>query len=176
MGAQRVSRERVYEGKVISVDLDGVRLPNGRETSLEIVRHPGASAVVPVMDDGRVLLIRQYRWAAGGYLLEAPAGKLDPGEDPGACAARELEEETGFRARTVEKLASVWTTPGFTDELIHLYLARGLEPGRQRLDSDEVLEPCPMTWDEVDAAIADGSLCDAKTLCALFMARAAVGR
>ena len=171
MDAERLGSERVYDGKVISVDLDRVRLPNGREASLEIVRHPGASAIVPLLDDGRVVLIRQYRWAAEGYVLEAPAGKLDPGEPPEVCAVRELEEETGYRAGSIEKLGSIWTTPGFTDEVIHLYLARNLEEGSQNLDHDEILETHPLTWDEVERGIAEGRIRDAKTLCALYRAR-----
>ena len=171
MDAERLGTERVYDGKIIGVDRDRVRLPNGRETSLEVVRHPGAAAVVPLLDDGRVVLVRQYRWAAQGFLLEVPAGKLDAGEGPESCAGRELEEETGYRAGRLERLGEIWTTPGFTDEVIHLFLARELTAGRQDLDQDEVLEEHPLGWDEIERGMIEGTINDAKTLCGLFLAR-----
>ena len=110
----------VTRAKSIEVTTEIVDLPNGRRVEFDLVRHPGAAAVVPFMEDGRVLLIRQFRFATGGEILEIPAGKLDPGEAPEACAARELEEETGYRAGRLERLGSIWTTPGFCDEIIHL--------------------------------------------------------
>src|SRR5262245_50946838 len=114
-----------------------VRLPNGRTVELDVVRHPGASAVVPFGSVDEILLIRQFRHAAGGSILEVPAGKLDPGDTPEACAARELEEEAGRRARRLEKLASIYTSPGFTDEVIHLFAAFDLEPVPTRHEHDE---------------------------------------
>ena len=132
-GPGRVSSVRAYTGRIISLDVDDVRFPDGSVGSLEMIRHPGASAVVPVLDanasDPMVLLIRQYRYAADGYLYEVPAGRLDPGETPLACAHRELKEETGYTAQRVEPLFTMFTTPGFTDERIHLFIASGLEAG-----------------------------------------------
>ena len=121
-----LSTKRIYSGKVLKLDLDTVALPNGRTTELEILRHPGASAVVPLKEDGRVVLIRQLRHAAGGFIYEIPAGKLDPQEDPKDCAARELEEEVGYRAGSLELLTSIWTAPGFTDEVIHIFQGTNL--------------------------------------------------
>jgi ADP-ribose pyrophosphatase len=152
---------------VVNLDVETVTLPNGATVDLEIIRHPGAVAVVPLKDDGTVLLIRQYRHAAGGYIYEVPAGKLDPGEEPRHCAARELEEEVGHRASCLTHLLSFYTTPGFTDEVIHLFLATGLTPGTQKLDHDEVLDVVEMPLDETVQRIADGTIRDGKTIIGL---------
>lgn len=162
-----ISTERVYSGKVLKLDRDTVELPNGKTTRLEILRHPGASAVVPMKDDGTVVLIRQLRHAAGGFIYEIPAGKLDHHEDPLVCAARELEEEVGYRAGALTLLTSIWTAPGFTDEVIHIYRASGLEPGNQNLDQDEVLEIVEWPLKEALAKIQDGTIRDAKTIIGL---------
>ncbi len=159
----------VTRAKSIEVTTEIVDLPNGRRVEFDLVRHPGAAAVVPFMEDGRVLLIRQFRFATGGEILEIPAGKLDPGEAPEACAARELEEETGYRAGRLERLGSIWTTPGFCDEIIHLYAAFDLEPADQRLEPDEIIElvPTPLA-DALDSL--SGPLVDGKTATALLLA------
>lgn len=157
----------IYTGKVITLNIDTVILPNGATIDLEMVRHPGASAVVPMKDDGAVVLIKQYRHAAGGFIYEIPAGKLNKGEDPAACAARELEEEIGYRPGTLELLSSIFTAPGFTDEVIHIYKATGLQPGRQHLDRDEVLEVVEVPLQEAIAMIKDGRIRDAKTMVGL---------
>ena len=133
-------RRNIYTGKVVTLNVDTVLLPNGVTVDLETIRHPGAAAVVPIKDDGTVVLIRQFRHAAGGFIYEIPAGKLSPGEEPLQCAARELEEEVGYRASSFELLSSIFTAPGFADEVIHVYKATGLTKGRQQLDRDEVLE------------------------------------
>jgi ADP-ribose pyrophosphatase len=164
-----LSTEQVYSGKILKLNLDTVVLPNGRTTKLEILRHPGASAVVPLKEDGRVLLIRQFRHATGGFIYEIPAGKLDPQEDPKDCAARELEEEIGFRAGHLELLASIWTAPGFTDEVIHIYKGTNLEVGKQNLDQDEVLEIVEWTLEDAISKIQDGTIRDAKTIIGLQM-------
>jgi len=164
-----LSTKRVYTGKVLKLDLDTVALPNGRTTELEILRHPGASAVVPLKEDGRVVLIRQLRHAAGGFIYEIPAGKLDPQEDPRVCAARELEEEVGYCAGHLELLTSIWTAPGFTDEVIHIYLGTHLEVGKQSLDQDEVLEIVEWPLEVAIAKILDGTIRDAKTIIGLQM-------
>ena len=164
-----LSSNRIYSGKVLKLDLDTVALPNGRTTELEILRHPGASAVVPLKEDGSVVLIRQFRHAAGGFIYEIPAGKLDPQEDPKDCAARELEEEVGYRAGSLELLTSIWTAPGFTDEVIHIYLGTHLEVGKQNLDQDEILEIVEWPLEEAIAKILDGTIRDAKTIIGLQM-------
>ena len=145
--------ERRYVGRVIHLDVDTVRFPDGSTGQLEMIRHPGASAVVPMLDDPagpdpRVLLIRQFRHAADGVIWEVPAGRLEPGETPEACARRELAEETGMRAGRLERLTTIYTTPGFTDERIHLFLAGGLEEGDHRREADEFMELRPTPWSE----------------------------
>lgn len=164
-----LSSERIYDGKMVNLRRDTVRLPNGREASREVVEHPGAVAVVPVLPDGRILLVRQFRHPVGKVLLEIPAGKLDPGEDPDHCASRELEEETGFRAGTLLRKASIFTGPGFTDEVIHLYLARDLERTKMNPDDDEFLEPGAYTPEELRRMIREGTVCDAKTISGYFL-------
>jgi ADP-ribose pyrophosphatase len=157
----------VYTGKVVTLNVDTVRLPNGVTVDLETIRHPGAAAVVPIKDDGTVVLIRQFRHAAGGFIYEIPAGKLSPGEDPLHCAARELEEEVGYRASSFELLSSIFTAPGFADEVIHVYKATGLTKGRQQLDRDEVLEIVEMPLNQAIARIQDGTIRDGKTIVGL---------
>ena len=157
----------IYAGKVVTLNIDTVRLPNGETVELETIRHPGAAAVVPVKDDGTVVLIRQFRHAASGFIYEIPAGKLHPGEDPLRCASRELEEEVGYRASSFELLSSILTAPGFADEVIHVYKATGLTKGRQQLDRDEVLDVIEMPLAEAVAKIEDGTIRDAKTIVGL---------
>ena len=157
----------IYTGKVITLNVDTVQLPNGVTVDLETIRHPGAAAVVPVKDDGTVVLIRQFRHAAGGFIYEIPAGKLAPGEDPLQCASRELEEEVGYRASSFELLSSIFTAPGFADEVIHVYRATGLTKGRQQLDRDEVLDVIEMPLSEAITKIEDGTIRDGKTIVGL---------
>ncbi|MDX2251651.1 MAG: NUDIX hydrolase [Nitrospira sp.] len=157
----------IYAGKVVTLNIDTVQLPNGVTVDLETIRHPGAAAVVPVKDDGTVVLIKQFRHAAGGFIYEIPAGKLHPGEDPLHCASRELEEEVGYRASSFELLSSIFTAPGFADEVIHVYQATGLTKGRQQLDRDEVLDVIEMPLAEAVGKIADGTIRDAKTIVGL---------
>jgi ADP-ribose pyrophosphatase len=168
-----ISAERLYTGRIVNLDLDTVRFPDGSSGRLEMLRHPGASAVVPFLDDPReadprVLLIRQFRHAADGFIWEVPAGRLDPGETPEDCARRELEEETGMRARAVEPLTTIYTTPGFTDERIHLFLAHGLEGGTHRREADEFMELHPLRWSAVVELVGSGEVRDAKTLTSLL--------
>lgn len=157
----------IYKGTVVTLNVDTVRLPNGHMIDLEVIRHPGASAVVPLKDDGTVVLIRQFRHAANGFIYEIPAGKLHPKEDPLDCAARELEEEIGYRAGHFQLLSSIFTAPGFADEVIHVYLATELTVGTQNLDQDEVLEVVEMPLREAIAKIEDGTIRDAKTIVGL---------
>jgi ADP-ribose pyrophosphatase len=168
-----VSTERVYNGRIVNLDVDTVRFPDGSTGRLEMLRHPGASAVVPFLDDAqaadpRVLLIRQFRHAADGFIYEVPAGRLDPGESPESCAARELEEETGMRAEKLDRLTTIFTTPGFTDEKIHLFVAHRLTEGHARREADEFVELTPYRWSEAMAMIRRGDIADGKTLIALL--------
>ena len=171
----RTGSRRVYTGKVISLDVDTVRFPDGSVGELEMVRHPGASAVVPFLsdpagDDPQVLLIRQYRYAAEGYLYEIPAGRLNPGESPPECALRELKEETGCSAKRVDELFTMYTTPGFTDEKIHLFMATGLTSGETKHEADEFLELQPMPLSRALQMIQAGEIQDSKTALGLLFA------
>ena len=168
-----VSSERLYTGRIVNLDRDTVRFPDDSTGRLEMLRHPGASAVVPFLDDPRgpdprVLLIRQFRHAADGFIWEVPAGRLDAGEAPETCARRELEEETGMRAGTLERLTTIYTTPGFTDERIHLFLAHGLVEGEHHREADEFMEVHPLRWSAVLELIQQGEIQDAKTLTSLL--------
>jgi ADP-ribose diphosphatase len=178
----QLESRRVYTGRVVRVDVDTVRFPDGSTGELELIRHPGAAAIVPCATDPRanpdptILLIRQYRYGAGGLLWEIPAGTLNPEEDPEACARRELLEEAGVTAGRLERLTSIWTTPGFTDEVIHLYLATGLTAGTASRERDEFIEVVPQPLSQVLAHIRAGEVRDAKTVVAiLYMARFVLG-
>jgi ADP-ribose pyrophosphatase len=171
----RIKSRRVYTGKVISLDVDTVRFPDGSIGELERVRHPGASAVVPFLsdpagEDPQVLLIRQYRYAAEGYLYEIPAGRLNPDENPRDCALRELKEETGCSAERVDELFTMYTTPGFTDEKIHLFMATGLTSGETKHEADEFLELRPMPLSRALQMIQAGEIQDSKTALGLLFA------
>jgi len=166
---------RVYTGKIITLDMDTVRFPDGSTGELEMIRHPGASAVVPFLsdprgDDPQVLLIRQYRYAADGYLYEIPAGRLDPGENPHDCAVRELKEETGCTADQLDYLLTIYTTPGFTDEKIHLYMATGLASGETKHEADEFLDLQPMLLSRALEMVHGGEIRDSKTAVGLLFA------
>lgn len=171
----RLATARVYSGRVLNLDVDRVHFPDGSHGELEMVRHSGASAVVPFVsdpagDDPQILLIRQYRYAAESYLFEIPAGRLDPGESPVQCAVRELLEETGCTAERVEALTSIYTTPGFTDERIHLFMASGLSMGESRRERDEFIEVVTLPMSEVLGMIERGEIVDGKTLVAILFA------
>lgn len=170
--AELLQRREIYRGRIVDLSVDEVRLPNGNVCELELIRHPGAAAVVPVDEDGRILLIRQYRYATGGFLLEVPAGKLDGGESPESCARREAEEETGYRPATLVPLGWIWTTPGFTDEKIWLFRGGGLRRTRQALQTDEVLTVERMPLAQAVDLAARGEITDAKSVCALLRAGA----
>jgi len=168
-----VSTERKYSGRVIHVDHDTVKFPDGSAGVLEMIRHPGAAAVVPMVDDPRdpdprVLLIRQFRHAADDFIWEVPAGTLDPDEAPESCARRELMEEAGHRAGSLVRLTSIYTTPGFTDEVIHLFLASNLTRAEERREPDEFITVHQFRWTEIGAMIRRGAIRDGKSLCALM--------
>jgi ADP-ribose pyrophosphatase len=171
----KIASRRVHAGKIVSLDVDTVRFPDGSTGELEIFRHPGASAVVPFMSDPsgadpQVLLIKQYRYAGNGYLYEIPAGRLDPGEAPADCARRELKEETGCSAERVDRLTTILTTPGFCDEQIHLFMAAGLTRGEHAREKDEFLEVETMPLSRALGMIESGEIRDAKTVAGLLYA------
>lgn len=174
--AEVLERREIFAGRVVTLSVERVLLPNGSTSDVEIVRHSGAVAVMAVDDYGQVLLVRQYRHAIKDWLLEIPAGKLEPGEDPFECVARELEEETGFKPGKVEPLGWIWPTPGFSDEKIWLYLASELTAGKQELEADEVLSVVRMPLAEALAAARDGRICDGKSICALLRAEGRSGK
>lgn len=169
-GAGRVvSTRRLYDGKVLALDVDQVEEPGGVRAAREVVRHRGSVACLAVHDDGRVVLVRQYRHAVSGYVWELPAGRLDAGETPEAGARRELEEEVGLRAGRLERLLEFWTTPGFCDEAMYLYRATELLPVTARPEADERIEVLSTSFGEARAMIARGDVREGKTLVALLL-------
>jgi ADP-ribose pyrophosphatase len=171
----KIASERVYSGRIINLDRDTVRFPDGSIGELEMIRHPGASAVVPFVSetsggDPQILMVRQYRYAAEDFLYEIPAGRLDPGEAPLDCAKRELREETGCTARNVEFLFTMFTTPGFTDERIHVFMATGLERGETAHESDEFITVETVTLSNALRFIQEGRIKDGKTALAILFA------
>lgn len=176
----RIASRPIHRGRIVDLSVDTVRFPNGTTGELEMIRHSGASAVLPLLSSGpdpEILLIRQYRYATGGYIYEVPAGRPDtPGEDWEVCAARELEEETGLRAGRITHLTTIYTTPGFTDERIHLYLATDLTPGRSAHDVDEFIELLRLPLSAALEMVRTGEVQDAKTICTLLFAARYVAR
>lgn len=170
--AKTLARREIWRGSVGQFGEEDVHLPDGRQFTLAILKHPGACAVIPLLDDGRVLLLRQYRHAVRQTLWEVPAGKLDPGEERETCARRELKEETGYTADRLTSLGTICVTPGYSDEVIHLYLAQGLHAGEQALSTNEsiICEALPLT--EAVRMAELGEISDAKTVIALLRVRA----
>jgi ADP-ribose pyrophosphatase len=173
----RISSRPVHDGHIVKLSVDTVRFPDGSKGELEMIRHSGAAAVLPVLsdvnaDDPQILLIRQYRYASDGFMLEVPAGRPDaPGEDWEVCARRELEEETGLIAGRLTFMTTIFTTPGFTDEQIHLYMATDCTTtGHGKLDHDEFIEPVTLTMSDALARIRDGGITDGKTIITLLYA------
>lgn len=168
LNEKTLSTEPIFSGKVISLQVDTVELPDGSTGKREIIKHPGAVAVVAVKD-GRLLLVDQYRQALGRCELEIPAGKLEKGEDPMEAAKRELQEETGYTCGKITHLHSFYTSPGFADEIIHLYLAEDLTAGEMELDEDEFIEVYEATLEETLGYISEGRIADAKTILAAYI-------
>ncbi len=164
-----MSDRPIFQGRVISLSLEEHRLPDGRVARFEIVRHPGGAAVLPVLDDGRLVFVRQLRPAVGGMVLELPAGRLDDGEDPATCAARELQEEVGYRPGRLEKLGEMLPAVGFCNERIHLFVASDLEAVPQALEHDEFLEILVLSLDEALARLDRGEIVDGKSALALLL-------
>lgn len=163
-----VKRETVYNGCVIDLHVDEVTLPNGKVTTREIVKHPGAVAIIALTDDDRIVFVRQFRKALEKTIVEIPAGKLEPGEVPHETALRELKEETGYTAKTLQKVTAFYTSPGFADEFVHVFVATDLERGEQQADDDEFVDCLTKTLDEAQALEQSGDICDAKTAYALL--------
>ena len=178
MELRRLSRDVVYRGKVFDLIVDRVEYPSGNKGVREIAHHPGGAVAVPLLEDGRVILVRQLRYPLGDYILELPAGKLSPGEDPAQCAARELLEETGWVAAKVEHLTTIVTTPGFCDEILHLYIATGLteSPGGHRREEGESSMSVEMLpYRTALAMVRNGEIRDAKTIVGLLLAEGKAG-
>jgi len=176
----KIEGRRTYDGRVLNVDVDRVRFPDGSEGELEVIRHSGAAAILPLYRTGEwgggagygVILIRQYRYAAEGMIWEVPAGKLDPGETPEQCARRELEEEAGVIAGDIRHLTTIYTTPGFTDERIHLFLGLELREGTTAHESLEFIERHEMSLEAALRMVESGEIVDSKTVCTLLYAAA----
>ncbi len=171
----QISHRRVHTGRIITLDTDTVRFPDGSIGEMDMVHHPGASAVVPFVsdphgEDPQILLLKQYRYAAGQYLYEIPAGRLDSGEAPPDCAMRELREETGCTAERIEFLTTILTTPGFSDERIHLFMAIGLTRGETQHEADEFMTVEAVSLSHALRLIEKGEISDAKTALGLLFA------
>lgn len=166
-----IARKEIFSGHIIDVFLDEVRLPDGKTANRELVFHPGGVAIIPITSENKMIMVRQFRKPLEKITLEIPAGKIDPGEhnSPETTAERELEEETGYGANTLKHITSMYVSPGFTDEILHIYYAENLEKiaNPRPQDDDEVLELYQLSLDEAKAEIAVGSICDAKTIFAV---------
>jgi len=165
--------EEKYHGKVFNLIVDEIEYSSGNRSIREIADHPGGAVAVPVFNDGSLLLVRQFRYPLKAYMLELPAGKLSPGEDPMACAARELQEETGYTATNLTKLTAIYTTPGFCNELLHIYLAQGLKksPAGQQLEEGELsLTVEQLPFSKAVKMIGSGEIVDSKTICGILLA------
>lgn len=165
-----IASKRLYEGRTINLRVDTVVLPNGRKAQREIVEHPGAVSIVPVMEDLTVILVNQFRAPINRITLEIPAGKLEPGELPQACAARELEEETGLRAEKLQHKGTFFTTPGFSDEIMYLFIASGLTPVGSHPDFDEFLDIQKIPLEKLLEMADQGEIIDSKTLVGIYAA------
>ncbi len=168
---KQLDSQLVHDGKVVHLYVDTVELPNGQTTRREIVRHSGAVAIVPVDPEGLIVMVRQFRYAAGRMLLEIPAGTLEIGELPDLCVTRELQEETGFKPGKIQKIGGIFVAPGYTTEFIHLYLATDLTPSQLEADDDEFLEVVHLPLADVLQRIKHGEIADAKTISGILLAQ-----
>ncbi len=169
MSLKIVSHKVVYRGKVFNTVVDEVEYESGNRSIREVAEHPGGAAVLPVLDDGRIIFVYQYRYPLKEYIYELPAGKLEPGEPPEVCARRELKEETGYDAGKLEKLTSIYTTPGFCTEKLHIFIAKDLRDGKQQLEEGESglsLKYIPAV--EAFEMVRRNEIVDAKTIVGLF--------
>lgn len=173
---KKVSSEKLYEGYIVDLSIDTIELPNGKMSKREVIHHSGAVAIVPIDPDGNVVMVKQFRYAAGRVLLEIPAGTLEDGEDPHKCAIRELQEEVSLKPGRLQKLGGIFVAPGYTTEFIHLYLATDLSESKLNMDEDEFIEVVRLTLPEALNKIAAGEIIDAKSVSGLFMAKAILDR
>ena len=169
--ARRLSSRRIYTGKVLSLDVDEVEEPGGVHARREVVRHSGSVAVLAIQDDGKIVLVRQYRYPVDDFVWELPAGRLDEGESPEQAAQRELQEEIGYKASQLQKMAFFHTTPGFCDESMHVFRATGLLASKAQGDEDERIEVQAFTLSELEAMIDRGEIREGKTLVAILLER-----
>ncbi|MCP4147617.1 MAG: NUDIX hydrolase, partial [bacterium] len=170
MASKVNNRKIVYQGKVYSLVRENVTLDNGITTDVEFVKHPGATAIIPLLNETRVVLLKQYRHALGKYIWEIPAGTLDPQESVISCAKRELIEETGYSADNWHKLGEITPVPGYSDERIHIFLARDLQPAEQHLDKDEIINVHEVEFKKALDMIKRGEIQDGKSIAGLFLA------
>ncbi|MFC5714111.1 NUDIX hydrolase [Thalassorhabdus alkalitolerans] len=164
---ETVKSTNIYKGKIVDLNLLDVRLPNGKDGKREVINHPGAVAVIALTEDNKLVLVRQFRKPLEKHLIEIPAGKLEEGEDPSVTVARELEEETGYKAKEFQKITSFYTSPGFADELVHIYEAKGLMAGTAGTDEDEFVDVLEVTLEEAEELMEKQEIHDAKTAYAL---------
>ncbi len=162
--------EKIYEGKIINLKLDTVELPDQKYTKREIVEHPGAVAIVPITADNELVLVKQFRKAIEEAIIEIPAGKLEHGEDPASCAVRELKEETGFTAEKIQYVFQFYTSPGFSNEKMHLFVATGLAEGTAEPENDEYIEIIKIKLDNLLNMINNGEITDSKSIIGILMA------
>lgn len=165
-----ISSKRIYEGKILNVRVDQVLLPNGKESAREVVEFSQAVAVAALTKDNQILLVTQYRYPVGDVLIELPAGKMDRKEDPEECARRELQEETGYTAASMKKICEFYTTPGFTNELMHVFLAQDLTPGIQNPDEDEFVKVESVPFDDAIQMVFNGKIRDGKSIAGILAA------
>ncbi|MBR1729190.1 MAG: NUDIX hydrolase [Selenomonadaceae bacterium] len=166
---KKISSENVFDGVLLHVKKDTVELPNGHQAPREWIKHPGAAAVIPLLPDGNIILVKQFRYPIGQVTLEIPAGKLDAeGEDPLDCANRELSEETGYTAGKIWKLTSIATTVGFSNEWIHIYAAEDLTPGKQHPDDDEFINYLKVPLNDAVKMVEEGKIFDSKSVIAIL--------
>ncbi len=165
---KELEKRLIYKGRIVNLRVDEVTLPDGKKTSREVVEHRGAVVILPITDEGKIVMVRQYRYPVGEELLELPAGTLEADEDPQFCAERELAEETGYRAEKIEFLTSYYSSPGFCTEKLYLFLATGLKAGVQKLESDEKIKVELYSMDEVKERVRNGEIKDAKSIAGIL--------
>ena len=172
MNYRIVKSDVIYSGKVFNIKVDQIEYNNGNKAVREVAEHPGGAVVVPVTDDGKIVMVTQHRFPVNEILLELPAGKLSKGEDPKLCAVRELEEETGYKSDNVNKLGSIFTTPGYSTENLWIYLAKDLKPGNHNREEGEFgMEVFELSLKEVEEKIYNGEIVDGKTICGIYLAK-----